>query len=153
MNSIQASSSARLASFINFNKSSSRRGLEVYVGADIYEVKGKEKVDVCIPGSQHLNVVGVDENLWSEKALKDLEALHTKRKAKEALCSIMFCMLALLRAAIRSLESQRRKKLLTSAISNAYKIYNSIQICNPSSWLAKMFVVTLVTFRMVESIR
>ena len=46
---------------------------------------------------------------------------------------------------ICSLESQRRKKLLTSAISNAYKIYNSIQICIPNSWLAKMFVVTLVT--------
>ena len=67
------------------------------------------------------------------------------RKAKEALFSLTFCMLALLRAAICSLESQRRKKLSTSAISNAYKIYNSIQICNPNSWLAKTFVVTLAT--------
>ena len=49
----------------------------------------------------------------------DLEVLHTLRKAREALCSIMFFMLALLKAVIYNLESQRRKKSLISAISNA----------------------------------
>ena len=54
-------------------------------------------------------------------------------------------MLALPRAAICRLESQRRKKLLISAISNAWKIYNAILVCNLKSSLKNKIVVTLVT--------
>ena len=39
-------------------------------------------------------------------------------------------MLALPRRAICSSESQKGKKLLTSAISNAWKIHNAIKVCN-----------------------
>ena len=42
-------------------------------------------------------------------------------------------------------KPKSKKKSLTSAISNVWKIHNSILVCNLNSWLAKKVVVTLVT--------
>ena len=79
----------------------------------------------------------------------DSEVIHTKRKASKALYSIMFCMLALPRRAICSLESPKEKKLLTSAISNASKIHNAIKVCNikgPKVGYKSACIVTMVAF-------
>ena len=60
--------------------------------------------------------------------------VHTWRKAREALSSLTFFMLALLRAVIYSLESQRKKPMsLTSAISDAWKIHDVFLVFNLKS--------------------
>ena len=58
-------------------------------------------------------------------------------------------MLALPRRVICSSESQKGKKLLTSAISNAWKIHNAIKVCNikgPKVVYKSACIVTMVAF-------